>query len=106
MHTSASITINENADPSVRVDMETSINRIVPDGPLYTHDYEGEDDMPAHVKSSLMGSSLTIPISNGRLAFGYSKKLYRTWQGIWLGEHRSDGGNRKLIITINGEEKV
>jgi secondary thiamine-phosphate synthase enzyme len=71
MHTSASITLNENADPSVRVDMESSVNRMVPEGPLYTHDYEGDDDMPAHVKTSLLGSSITIPIANGRLAMGY-----------------------------------
>ena len=102
MHTSASITLNENADPSVRVDMETTINKIVPEGRFYTHDYEGDDDMPAHIKTSLLGASLTIPISNGALATGYLK-LIRTWQGIWLGEHRNDGGNRKLMVTINGE---
>jgi secondary thiamine-phosphate synthase enzyme len=71
MHTSASITLNENADPSVRVDMESSVNRMVPEGPHYTHDYEGDDDMPAHVKTSLLGSSVSIPIANGRLAMGY-----------------------------------
>ncbi|KAJ3030973.1 UNVERIFIED_CONTAM: hypothetical protein HDU68_007173 [Siphonaria sp. JEL0065] len=95
-HTSASLTLNENADPSVRVDMETTLNRIVPEGKHYTHDDEGDDDMPAHVKSSLMGASLSIPIARGRLATG-------TWQGIWLCEHRDRGGSRNLVVTINGE---
>ena len=93
-HTSAALTINENADPSVRVDFETIMNNIVPEGaPEYTHTYEGDDDMPAHVKSSLMGPSLTIPITNGRLALG-------TWQGIYLCEFRNWGGSRKVTITV------
>jgi len=93
-HTSAALTINENADPSVRADFETIMNSIVPEGmPEYTHTYEGDDDMPAHVKSSLMGPSLTIPITNGRLALG-------TWQGIYLCEFRNWGGSRKITITV------
>lgn len=102
-HTSASISLNENADPSVRRDMETSIERIVPENAPYSHDDEGPDDMvivfdkPAHVKSSIFGASLTIPISHGRLATG-------TWQGIWLGEHRNQGGSRKLVVTIQGQQ--
>ncbi|KAI8906844.1 hypothetical protein EDD86DRAFT_174496, partial [Gorgonomyces haynaldii] len=95
-HTSASLTLNENADPSVRVDMESSLNRIVPEDMDYTHDDEGADDMPAHVKSSLFGASVTIPITNGRLNLG------QTWQGIWLCEHRNRGGSRRLVITIQG----
>lgn len=93
-HTSAALSINENADPSVRVDFETIMNRIVPENmPDYTHTYEGEDDMPAHVKSSLIGASITIPITNGRIALG-------TWQGIYLCEFRNWGGSRKVTITI------
>ncbi|WP_440905605.1 secondary thiamine-phosphate synthase enzyme YjbQ [Catenovulum sp. SX2] len=96
-HTSASLTINENADPTVRADFEDHVNVMVPENqPYYRHTYEGDDDMPAHVKSSLFGVSLTIPISQGRLALG-------TWQGIYLGEHRDFGGSRKIIATINGE---
>lgn len=96
-HTSASLTINENADPTVRMDFETYFNKSVPeDDPDYVHDYEGPDDMPAHIKSSLMGSSVMIPIRNGRLAFG-------TWQGIYLCEHRDQGGSRKVVITAWGE---
>jgi len=96
-HTSASLTINENADPTVRSDMEQHFNHFVPErAPYYIHTYEGDDDMPAHIKASLLGSSVTIPISNGRLALG-------TWQGIYLGEHRDHGGKRKLIATIQGE---
>ncbi|GLS84191.1 secondary thiamine-phosphate synthase enzyme YjbQ [Paraferrimonas haliotis] len=95
-HTSASLTINENADPSVRVDMEAYFNRqVAEDNSYFTHTYEGSDDMPAHIKSSLLGVSLTIPISDGRLALG-------TWQGIYLGEHRNDGGARKLLATVHG----
>jgi len=95
-HTSASITLNENASPDVPVDMETALNRVAPEGfHLYTHNDEGEDDMPAHVKSSLVGASISVPISNGRLALG-------TWQGLWLCEHRNYGGSRKLVVTING----
>ncbi|WP_025820290.1 secondary thiamine-phosphate synthase enzyme YjbQ [Shewanella marina] len=97
-HTSASISINENADPSVRVDFESFINRLVPErAPYFTHTYEGDDDMPAHLKASLLGCQLTLPISNGQLQLG-------TWQGIYLGEHRDYGGSRKLLITINGQD--
>lgn len=96
-HTSASLTLNENADPTVRSDMERHFNQYVPErAPYYQHTYEGDDDMPAHIKSSLLGSSLSIPISNGRLALG-------TWQGIYLGEHRDHGGNRQVVATIQGE---
>ena len=96
-HTSAGLTINENADPSVRVDFETAFNHIVPEGaPYYTHTLEGDDDMPAHLKSSIVGVSLTIPITNGRLNLG-------TWQGIYLCEFRNHGGARKLVVTIYGE---
>eukprot|EP00184_Porphyridium_aerugineum_P007051 CAMPEP_0184698248 /NCGR_PEP_ID=MMETSP0313-20130426/4940_1 /TAXON_ID=2792 /ORGANISM="Porphyridium aerugineum, Strain SAG 1380-2" /LENGTH=149 /DNA_ID=CAMNT_0027157165 /DNA_START=100 /DNA_END=549 /DNA_ORIENTATION=+ len=95
-HTSASLTINENASPDVPIDMESSLNRIVPEDPkLYTHLDEGLDDMPAHVKTSLMGFSLMIPITRGRLALG-------TWQGIWLNEHRDHGGSRRIVVTIQG----
>ncbi len=95
-HTSASLTLNENADPDVRVDMESLINHIVPERFDYVHTLEGSDDMPAHMKSSLMGSSVTIPIRDGRLALG-------TWQGVYLCEHRNRGGGRNLVITIQGE---
>jgi secondary thiamine-phosphate synthase enzyme len=96
-HTSASLTINENADPTVRVDFEMFFNKTVKkNDPDYEHDYEGSDDMPAHLKSALLGSSVTIPIRNGRLALG-------TWQGIYLCEHRNHGGQRRLIITAWGE---
>lgn len=95
-HTSASLTINENADPTVRVDFETFFNKSVPENdPDYLHDYEGSDDMPAHLKSSLLGSSVTIPITKGRLALG-------TWQGIYLCEHRDHGGSRRFVITAWG----
>ncbi len=95
-HTSASLTINENADPTVRTDFESHFNKFIPENaPYYKHDYEGSDDMPAHLKSSTLGSSVTIPITNGRLNLG-------TWQGIYLGEHRDHGGNRKLVITVYG----
>lgn len=95
-HTSASLTINENADFSVREDFETHINEMVPENmPYYKHNYEGEDDMPAHIKSSLLGSFLQIPITNGRPNLG-------TWQGVYLGEHRISGGRRKLVITAFG----
>ena len=97
-HTSASLTINENADPTVRKDFEMYFNKAVPErDPDYEHDYEGDDDMPAHLKASLLGASVTIPISNGRLALGM-------WQGIYLCEHRDYGGERKLVITAWGEE--
>ena len=96
-HTSASLTINENADPTVRQDFEMYFNKAVPeDDPDYRHDYEGADDMPAHLKAAMLGASVTIPIRNGRLALG-------TWQGIYLCEHRDRGGNRRLVITAWGE---
>ena len=96
-HTSASLTINENADPTVRKDFEMFFNKAVPENdPDYEHDYEGADDMPAHLKSSLLGASVSIPITNGRLAMGI-------WQGIYLCEHRDYGGERKLVITAWGE---
>lgn len=95
-HTSASLTINENADPTVRTDMESHFNRYVPENaPYYQHDYEGPDDMPAHIKASLLGSSVTIPITNGQLALG-------TWQGIYLCEHRDHASGRSLILTAYG----
>ena len=96
-HTSASLTINENADPTVRVDFEEVFSRLVPENqPYYKHNDEGPDDLPAHIKSSLLGPSLTIPVSDGRLALG-------TWQGIYLCEHRDYGGNRRLVLTLQGE---
>lgn len=96
-HTSASLTINENADPTVRKDFEMFFNKTVKENdPDYEHDYEGSDDMPAHLKAALLGSSITIPITNGRLALG-------TWQGIYLCEHRDSGGTRSLVITAWGE---
>jgi len=97
-HTSASLALNENADPTVRTDMETHFNRhlVPPDQPYYRHTYEGPDDMPAHIKSVIIGSSLTIPITDGRLALG-------VWQGIYLGEHRDRARGRRLVITIHGE---
>lgn len=96
-HTSASLTLNENADPTVRTDMESHFNKFVPErAPYYRHTYEGDDDMPAHIKASTLGTSVTIPISNGRLDLG-------TWQGIYLGEHRDCGGSRTVIATIQGE---
>ena len=96
-HSSASLTINENADPTVRTDFESHFNKMVPENaPYYLHTYEGSDDMPAHLKSSILGSSLSIPISNGRLELG-------TWQGIYLCEHRNYGSGRSLVLTINGE---
>jgi len=95
-HTSASLTINENADPSVRVDFESHLNKMVPENaPYYIHTYEGADDMPAHIKSSLMGTSIQIPITNGKLNLGI-------WQGIYLCEHRDHGGVRSLVITVMG----
>ena len=93
-HTSASLTINENADPTVRSDFESHFNKFVPENaPYYQHDYEGPDDMPAHIKASTMGSSVSIPITQGRLNLG-------TWQGIYLGEHRDHGGSRRIVVTI------
>ncbi|MBB1419513.1 MULTISPECIES: secondary thiamine-phosphate synthase enzyme YjbQ [unclassified Pseudoalteromonas] len=96
-HTSASLTINESADPTVRMDMESHFNKFVPERqPYYRHDYEGDDDMPAHIKTSTLGCELTIPISQGRLQLG-------TWQGIYLGEHRDHGGARRIIATLQGQ---
>lgn len=96
-HTSASLTINEDADPTVRQDFETIFNKLIPENdPAYRHDTEGGDDMPAHVKSSLLGASVIIPVKDGTLALG-------TWQGIYLCEHRNFGGERRLIITTWGE---
>ena len=94
--TSASLTINENADPDVRIDFETAMNHAVPETLPYVHTLEGSDDMPAHVKASMMGASVMIPISNGRLQLG-------TWQGIYLCEHRNHASGRQVIITIQGE---
>lgn len=98
MHTSASLTINENASSDVPLDMEDSLNRIAPEGNMYRHLDEGLDDMPAHVKSSLMGCSLTVPVCNGRFYLG-------TWQGIWLNEHRNYGGSRRICVTIQGQSR-
>lgn len=96
-HTSASLTINENADPSVRTDMEEHFSHAVPENaPYYEHTLEGPDDMPAHIKASLLGISVTVPISGGRLLLG-------TWQGIYLGEHRDRAGRRTIIATLQGE---
>ncbi|MFU9136922.1 secondary thiamine-phosphate synthase enzyme YjbQ [Erwinia tasmaniensis] len=95
-HTSASLTLNENCDPTVRSDMEQHFLRTVPDNGPYQHDYEGADDMPAHIKSSLLGVSLTLPVARGQLVLG-------TWQGIWLGEHRIQGGARRIVATLQGE---
>lgn len=94
-HTSASLTINENADPDVPVDLESSMNAIAPENFPYIHTCEGPDDMPAHVKCSLMGSSVTVPVTGGRLNLG-------TWQGIYLCEHRNHGGSRKVVLTLQG----
>jgi len=96
-HTSASLTINENADPTVRLDFESYFNRaVIENEPYYQHTLEGSDDLPAHIKSSLLGSSLNIPISDGRLNMG-------TWQGIYLCEHRNHGDSRRLVLTISGQ---
>ena len=97
-HTSASLTINENADPSVRSDMETYFNMAVPesDAKYYEHTLEGTDDMTSHLKASVLGSSVTVPISNGRLNLG-------TWQGVYLCEHRNHGGARRIVVTLTGE---
>jgi len=95
-HTSASLTVNENADPSVRKDFESHLNEMVPENaPYYIHTYEGPDDMPAHIKASLMGTSVQIPITNGRLNMGI-------WQGVYLCEHRNNAGSRRLLVTILG----
>jgi secondary thiamine-phosphate synthase enzyme len=96
-HTSASLTINENADPTVRLDFESYFNRSVPENqPYYQHMDEGDDDMPAHLKSSLLGCSLNLPVTHGRLNLGI-------WQGIYLCEHRNQGGSRTLVLTLHGE---
>jgi secondary thiamine-phosphate synthase enzyme len=95
-HTSASLTLNENASPDVRADFESSLNRLVPEHAPYQHADEGPDDMPAHLKSSLLGASLTLPIGNGRLLLG-------TWQGIYLCEHRTHATPRTLTLTLHGE---
>jgi secondary thiamine-phosphate synthase enzyme len=95
-HTSASLTINENADPAVRRDLAGWFDRAVPEGAGWAHAAEGADDMPAHVKASLLGSSVSVPVARGRLALG-------TWQGVYLGEHRDRGGARSLIATLFGE---
>ncbi len=96
MHTSASLTINENADPDVPVDLESSINAIAPENFPYHHTMEGPDDMPAHVKASLLGSSVSVPVHEGRLCLGI-------WQGIYLCEHRNHGGHRRLTVTLQGQ---
>lgn len=97
-HTSASLSLNENADPTVRSDMESHFNEMVPENaPYYVHTAEGPDDMPAHVKSSLIGSSVTVPITGGRLNLGI-------WQGIYLCEHRNRAGARRIVVTLCGEK--
>lgn len=96
-HTSASLTISENADPSVRVDLEAYFSRLAPENaPYYTHTYEGSDDMPSHLKNCILGSSVTIPITNGCLNLG-------TWQGVYLCEHRNHASARNLVLTAQGE---
>ncbi|MEM7348470.1 MAG: secondary thiamine-phosphate synthase enzyme YjbQ [Chloroflexota bacterium] len=96
-HTSAGLAINENADPTVRLDFESHFNQMVPENaPYYQHIYEGPDDMPAHIKAALLGNSVTIPITNGRLNLG-------TWQGVYLGEHRNHAAGRRITVTIQGE---
>ena len=97
LHTSASLTLNENADPDVRVDMESHFNVLAPeDAPYFLHTIEGPDDMPAHIKASLLGSSVLLPVSHGRFRLG-------TWQGVYLCEHRNRGGARRIVITLFGE---
>jgi secondary thiamine-phosphate synthase enzyme len=99
-HTSASLTLNENASPDVRRDFAAWFDRAVPDGaPYFAHTLEGDDDMPAHIKASLLDSSLVLPVTNGRLALG-------TWQGIYLCEHRDRGGPRSLLVTVWGDERA
>ena len=96
-HTSASLTINEDADPTVRMDFESYFNESVPENaPYYRHTLEGSDDMPSHLKSAILGSSVSIPISDGKLNLG-------TWQGIYLCEHRDHGGSRRIVLTVNGD---
>ena len=96
MHTSASLSINENADPDVPLDLESSMNAIAPEDFPHRHTCEGPDDMPAHVKASLLGNSVTLPVRQGRLALG-------TWQGIYLCEHRNHASGRRLVLTLQGE---
>ena len=97
-HTSASLSLNENADPSVRTDLESHLNYIIPENASYfRHTYEGPDDMPAHIKASLLGNSVTVPINKGQLQLG-------TWQGIYLGEHRNNGGPRTIVATLHGTQ--
>ncbi len=99
-HTSASLSINENADSTVRSDMEAHFNELAPEGAsYYQHTYEGPDDMPAHIKSGLLGCELTVPVSQGRLQLG-------TWQGLYLGEHRNAAGGRTLVVTMQGQESL
>ena len=95
-HTSASLTITENADPDVRTDLESSFNALAPEDFPYVHTMEGPDDMPAHIKAALLGSSVSIPVQNGQLALG-------TWQGLTLCEHRNQGTPRRLVLTLSGE---
>ncbi|HIF30966.1 MAG: secondary thiamine-phosphate synthase enzyme YjbQ [Pirellulaceae bacterium] len=95
-HTSASLTINENADPDVRIDFESTMSRVVSESFPYVHTLEGPDDMPAHIKASMMGSSVTIPVGGGRMQLG-------TWQGVYLCEHRNRATGRRLILTLHGE---
>lgn len=95
-HTSASLAINERADDDVRADLERHLNAMAPEEAAYRHNYEGPDDMPAHIKAILIGAEVTVPIVNGRLSFG-------AWQGLYLCEHRHHGGRRRLIVTIHGE---
>jgi secondary thiamine-phosphate synthase enzyme len=96
LHTSASLTLNENASPDVRRDFETWFSRAVSESDRWEHALEGPDDMPAHIKASLLGPSLTLPVADGRLALG-------TWQGVYLCEHRDRGGPRRLVVTLHGE---
>ena len=97
-HTSASLTINENADPDVRADMETHFNKMVPEtAAYYQHTLEGPDDMTSHIKASIIGSTVNVPVTDGRFNLG-------TWQGIYLCEHRNSGGRRKIVVTIIGDE--
>ncbi len=98
LHTSASLAINENADPDVAADLESSLNSIVPEKFPYRHTIEGPDDMPAHIKGLLIGHSLSIPVHQARLCLG-------TWQGVFLAEHRNHGGSRKLVLTLQGSER-
>lgn len=96
-HTSASLTINENADPTVRSDFESHLNVMIPENaPYYQHTYEGSDDMPAHIKASILGNSVSLPITQGALNLG-------TWQGVYLGEHRDYGGSRTIVATVQGQ---